>query len=69
MPEKEYETIEVEIDADLVDQVAEVLNPMGLTPQECFQMYINFIGDPANRELATGLLLEWLAEENASSTC
>ena len=61
MCEKEWETIEVEIDADLVDKAAEILKPMGLTPQDYFQMCINFMGDPANRELVTLLLLRgWL---------
>jgi hypothetical protein len=64
MCEKEWETIEVEIDAELVDKVAEILKPMGLTPQDYFQMCINFMGDPANRELVTELLLAWLAEDN-----
>lgn len=64
MCEKEWETIEVEIDADLVDKAAEILKPMGLTPQDYFQMCINFMGDPANRELVTELLLAWLAEDD-----
>ena len=69
MRETEWETIEVEIDAELVDKVVEILGPMGLTPQDYFQMCINFMGDPANRELVTEFLPAWLAEENIDCTC
>ena len=54
----------MEIDAELVDKVVEILGPMGLTPQDYFQMCINFMGDPANGELVTEFLLAWLAEDN-----
>lgn len=60
MCEKEdWVTVEVELDADLVNQVAEILKPMGLTPDDYFQMCINFMGDPANREKVEAMFAKW----------
>lgn len=33
----------VELDADLVDQLSALLKPLGLTPDDYFQMCINYI--------------------------
>ena len=60
--EDEWVTVEIELDADLVDQVAKILKPMGLAPDDYFQMCINFMGNPANREKVEALFMKCLAE-------
>ena len=53
MDEKRYELVEIQVDAELLEQLEAVIAPMGLTPEMLTQ------------ELAISLLLKWKAEQEA----
>lgn len=60
MREKEDRvTVEVELDADLVDQLSVLLKPLGLSPDDYFQMCINYMANPANRERVEAMFAKW----------
>ena len=61
MDEKQYELVEIQVDAELLEQLEAVIAPMGLTPE----MFFEFCVDPATQELAISLLLKWKAEQEA----
>jgi len=59
MDEKRYELVEIQVDAELLEQ------PMGLTPEMLAVKFFEFCVDPATQELAISLLLKWKAEQEA----
>ena len=58
MDEKRYELVEIQVDAELLEQ-------LGLTPEMLAVKFFEFCVDPATQELAISLLLKWKAEQEA----
>lgn len=56
-------TITIEIDADLLAQVTEVLKPYGLTPEDAAVRFFEYCVDPATKEHAIELLKQWKEEQ------
>lgn len=65
MDEKRYELVEIQVDAELLEQLEAVIAPMGLTPEMLAVKFFEFCVDPATQELAISLLLKWKAEQEA----
>ena len=65
MDEKRYELVEIQVDAELLEQLEAVIAPMGLTPEMLAVKFFEFCVDPATQELAITLLLKWKAEQEA----
>lgn len=62
MFEQKYETIDIEIDSELLKQLREILDPMGLTPELLAAQFIEWCVNPATQEEAFSLLLKWQRE-------
>lgn len=58
MDKDNMETIEIEVDSDLLEQLNELLAPMGLTPEELAQRFIEWCVDPGTKDSAMAWLLE-----------
>lgn len=56
-------TIMVEVDSDLLTEVEKVLKPYGLTPEQAVVDFLNFCVNPATRDKAASLLLQWKNEQ------
>ena len=67
MDETRYEVVEIQIDAELLEQLDKVIEPMGLTPEMLIVRFFEFCVDPATQEQAISLLLKWKAEQEAES--
>ena len=65
MDEKQYELVEIQVDAELLEQLEKIIAPMGLTPEMLIVKFFEFCADPATQELAISLLLKWKAEQEA----
>lgn len=65
MDEKRYELVEIQVDAELLEQLEKIIAPMGLTPEMLIVKFFEFCADPATQELAISLLLKWKAEQEA----
>ena len=52
MDEKRYETVEIQIDAELLEQLKKVIAPMGLTPEMLAVQFFEFCVNPATQEQA-----------------
>jgi len=52
----------IEVDCDLLRQVEKVLKPYGLTPEQVIVDFLNFCVNPATRDKAISLLLQWKNE-------
>ena len=65
MDEKRYELMEIQVDAELLEQLKAVIAPMGLTPEMLIVKFFEFCADPATQKLAISLLLKWKAEQEA----
>lgn len=50
MDKDNMEVIEIEVDSDLLEQLKEVITPMGLTPEELVQMFFEWCVDPETRD-------------------
>ena len=50
------EIIEIEVDADLLEQVNRVIEPMGLTPEQLIQLFFEWCVNPDTKADA----IEWL---------
>jgi len=61
----ELETIEISVDEELLSQVKEVLKPYGLTPEDAIVMFLRYCVDPATRDHAIELILQWKHEQEA----
>ena len=58
-------TITIEIDAELLVQVTEVLKPYGLTPEEAAVQFFEYCADPKTQDHAITLLKRWKEEQEA----
>ena len=56
-------TITIEIDAELLAQVTEVLKPYGLTPEEAAVQFFEYCVDPKTQAHAIELLKMWKEEQ------
>lgn len=56
-------TITIEIDAELLAQVTEVLKPYGRTPEEAAVQFFEYCADPKTQGHAIGLLKIWKEEQ------
>ena len=65
MGERRYEIVEIQVDAELLEQLEAVIAPMGLTPEILIVKFFEFCADPATQKLAISLLLKWKAEQEA----
>ena len=65
MGERRYEIVEIQVGAELLEQLEAVIAPMGLTPEILIVKFFEFCADPATQELAISLLLKWKAEQEA----
>ena len=65
MDEKKYEIVEIQVDADVLEELKKVIAPMGLTPEILAVQFFEFCVKPATREQAISLLLKWKAEQEA----
>ena len=58
-------TITIEIDAELLAQVTEVLKSYGLTPEEAAAQFFKYCADPKTQDHAIKLLKRWKEEQEA----
>lgn len=58
MDKDNMEVIEIEVDSDLLEQLKEVITPMGLTPEELVQMFFEWCVDPETKDDAMAWILE-----------
>ena len=58
-------TITIEIDAELLAQVTEVLKSYGLTPEEAAVQLFEYCADPKTQDHAIKLLKRWKEEQEA----
>ena len=58
MSENNMETIVIEVDAELLEQLNEVIRPMGLTPEMLVTQFIEWCVAPETREDAMNWLLK-----------
>lgn len=65
MDEKKYEIVEIQVDADVLEELKKVIAPLGLTPEMLAVKFFEFCTDPATQEEAISLLLKWKAELEA----
>lgn len=65
MGERRYEIVEIQVDAELLEQLEAVIAPMGLTPEILIVKFFEFCADPATQEQTISLLLKWKAEQEA----
>lgn len=56
-------TITIEIDAELLAQVTEVLKSYGLTPEEAAVQFFKYCTDPKTQDHAIKLLKRWKEEQ------
>ena len=56
-------TITIEIDAELLAQVTEVLKSYDLTPEEAAVQIFKYCADPKTQDHAIKLLKRWKAEQ------
>lgn len=57
--EENLEIIEIEVDAELLRQVEELIQPMGINMEQLIQMFFSWVVDPNTREEAITHLLKW----------
>ena len=57
--EENLEIIEIEVDAELLRQVEELIQPMGINMEQLIQMFFSWVVDPKTREEAITQLLKW----------
>ena len=65
MGERRYEIVEIQVDAELLEQLEAVIAPMGLTLEILIVKFFEFCVNPATQEQAISLLLKWKAEQEA----
>lgn len=57
MDKDNMEVIEIEVDSELLEQLKEVLTPMGLTPEDLVQMFFEWCVDLETKDEAMAWLL------------
>ena len=62
MDEKKYEIVEIQVDADVLEELKTVI-----APEMLIVRFFEFCTDPATQEEAVSLLLKWKAELEAES--
>ena len=55
-------TITIEVDAELLAQVTEILKPYGLTPEDAVVQFFEYCADPKIQVHAIELLKQWKEE-------
>lgn len=56
-------TITIEVDAELLAQVTEVLKPYGLTPEDAVVQFIEYCVAPETQDHAIKLIKRWKKEQ------
>ena len=57
--EENLEIIEIEVEAELLRQVEELIQPMGINMEQLIQMFFSWVVNPNTREEAITQLLKW----------
>lgn len=57
-------TITIEVDAELLAQVTELLKPYGLTPEDLVIKFLEYCVDPRTQDHAIELLKQWKEEQD-----
>lgn len=65
MSDKKWETIEIQIDEELKQQVEKLIAPMGLTMERLIQMFFEWLVNPDTTEEAIAWLLKAKEENEA----
>lgn len=55
------EIIEIEVDANLLEQVNRIIEPMGLTPEQLIQLFFEWLVNPDSQAEAIAWLLSHLS--------
>lgn len=55
------EVIEIEVDADLLEQVTRIIEPLGLTPERLIQLFFEWLVNPNTQAEAIAWLLSHLS--------
>ena len=55
------EIIEIEVDAELLEQVNRIIEPMGLTPKRLIQLFFEWLVNPDTQAEAIARLLSHLS--------
>jgi len=55
------EIIEIEVDAELLEQVNRIIEPMGLTPKRLIQLFFEWLVNPDTQAEAIAWLLSHLS--------
>lgn len=61
-------TVTIEVDAELLAQVTELLRPYGLTPEDLVVKFFEYCVDPKTKDHAIELLKKWKEEFMPEST-
>ena len=67
MREAKYETVEIMVDAELLEQLKQIIEPMGLTPEILAVQFIEWCVAPETQNEAISLLIKWKEEMELSS--
>ena len=67
MREAKYETVEIMVDAELLEQLKPIIEPMGLTPERLAVQFIEWCVAPETQNEAISLLIKWKEEMELSS--
>ena len=59
MREAKYETVEIMVDAELLEQLKPIIEPMGLTPESLAVQFIEWCVAPETQNEAISLLIKW----------
>ena len=62
MREAKYETVEIMVDAELLEQLKPIIEPMGLTPESLAVQFIEWCVAPETQNEAISLLIKWKEE-------
>ena len=54
--------VSFEIDADLLEQINKLIEPMGLTFEDLIIRFLEFCADPETKEEAARLIRSWMVE-------
>lgn len=57
-------TIEVQVEAALLEEVKIVLKPYGITPEQAVVMFLKYCTEPATTEKAIVMLMEWKKDQD-----
>lgn len=57
-------TITIEINAELLAQVTEVLRPYGMTPEDAVVQFFEYCVNPRTQDHAIELLKQWKEEQD-----